>query len=63
MLHVHLMQQWFKLSDPGMEDGLDDRESVHRLAGFHPTTDLVPDDTVILHFRHLLEKHRLAEGR
>lgn len=46
-----------------MEDLLGEGESVHRLVGFHPTTDLVPDDTVIMPTRHLFEKHRLAEGR
>jgi IS5 family transposase len=61
-LHIHLMQPWFKLSDPRMEDVLDDRESVHLLAGFHPTTDQVPDDTLILHFRHLLRSIGWPKG-
>lgn len=61
MLRIHFMQQWFNLSDPAMEDALYDSESMRRFAGIDLTTDLVPDETTILRFRHLLEKHRLAE--
>lgn len=62
MLRIYFMQQWFNLSDPGMEDALYDSESMRRFAGIDLAADLVPDETVILRFRHLLEKHRLAEG-
>jgi IS5 family transposase len=61
MLRIHFMQQWFNLSDPAMEDALYDSESMRRFAGIDLTTDLVPDETTILRFRHLLEKHQLAE--
>jgi IS5 family transposase len=61
MLRIHFMQQWFNLSDPAMEDALYDSESMRRFAGIDLTVDLVPDETTILRFRHLLEKHKLAE--
>jgi transposase, IS5 family len=61
MLRIHFMQQWFNLADPAMEDALYDSESMRRFAGIDLTTDLVPDETTILRFRHLLEKHQLAE--
>jgi IS5 family transposase len=61
MLRIYFMQQWFNLSDPAMEDALYDSESMRRFAGIDLTADLVPDETTILRFRHLLEKHRLAE--
>jgi IS5 family transposase len=61
MLRIHFMQQWFNLSDPAMEDALYDSESMRRFAGIDLTVDLVPDETTILRFRHLLEKHQLAE--
>ena len=61
MLRIYFMQQWFNLSDPAMEDALYDSESMRRFAGIDLTTDLVPDETTILRFRHLLEKHRLTE--
>ena len=61
MLRIYFMQQWFNLSDPAMEDALYDSESMRRFAGIDLTTDLVPDETSILRFRHLLEKHQLTE--
>jgi IS5 family transposase len=61
MLRIYFMQQWFNLSDPAMEDSLYDSESMRRFAGIDLTVDLVPDETTILRFRHLLEKHQLAE--
>jgi IS5 family transposase len=30
MLRIHFMQQWYALSDPGMEDGLYEIESMRR---------------------------------
>ena len=61
MLRIYFMQQWFNLSDPAMEDALYDSESMRRFAGIDLAADLVPDETTILRFRHLLERHRLAE--
>lgn len=61
MLRIYFMQQWFNLSDPAMEDALYDSESMRRFAGIELTADLVPDETTILRFRHLLEKQQLAE--
>ena len=61
MLRIYFMQQWYALSDPAMEDALYDIESMRRFAGIDIATDMVPDETTILHFRHLLEKHELTE--
>jgi IS5 family transposase len=61
MLRIHLLQQWFNLSDPAMEEMLIDSESMRRFAGINLMDDPVPDETTILKFRHLLEKHRLTE--
>lgn len=60
MLRIHFMQQWFNLSDPGMEDALYDSESIRRFARIELGTDAVPDETTILNFRHLLEKNDLS---
>lgn len=60
MLRIYFMQQWFNLSDPGMEDALYDSESMRRFAGIELGEDSVPDETTILKFRHLLEKHQLT---
>jgi IS5 family transposase len=60
MLRIYFMQQWYALSDPAMEDALYDIESMRRFAGIDIAADVVPDETTILHFRHLLEKHELT---
>ena len=60
MLRIYCMQNWFNLSDRQMEDALYEIESMRRFAGFGGVTDALPDETTILHFRHLLEKHNLT---
>src|SRR5574338_678265 len=62
MLRIYFMQQWFNLSDPGMEDALYDSESMRRFAGVELVEDAIPDETTILKFRHLLEQHKLTEA-
>jgi IS5 family transposase len=62
MLRVYFMQQWFNLSDPQAEDALYDIEPMRRFAGIELAEDTVPDETTILRFRHLLEKHQLTEA-
>ena len=61
MLRISFMQQWFNLSDPAMDDALCDGESMLQFAGIDLAAALVPDETTIPRFRHLLEKHQLAE--
>lgn len=60
MLQIHFMQQWFSLSDPAMEEALYDIASMRRFANLSLTRGSIPDETTILNFRHLLEKHDLA---
>ena len=62
MLRIHFMQQWFNLSDPQAEDAIYDSESMRRFARVELDDDKVPDESTILRFRHLLEKHGLTEG-
>jgi IS5 family transposase len=61
MLRIYFMQQWYGLSDPAMEDALYDIESMRRFADIDIEVDIIPDETTILHFRHLLEKHELTK--
>ena len=61
MLRIYCMQQWFNLSDPQAEDALYDMESMRRFAGIELAEDAIPDETTILNFRHLLEKHQLTQ--
>ncbi len=61
MLRIHLMQQWYSLSDPDMEVALIEVPTMRRFAGIDMISDRIPDETTILTFRHLLEKHNLGE--
>ena len=61
MLRIHLLQQWYDLSDPAMEDALIEVPTMRRFAGIDLISDRIPDETTILAFRHLLEKHDLGE--
>jgi IS5 family transposase len=61
MLRIYFMQQWYQLSDPAMEDALYDSESMRRFAGINLEVDVIPDETTILNFRHLLEKHNITK--
>ena len=60
MLRIHFMQQWFTLSDPAMEEALHDVPLFREFAGLGWDRRL-PDESTILRFRHLLERHKLAE--
>lgn len=58
MLRIHLMQHWFTLSDPGMEDALYEIESMRRFAGIDLQS--VPDESTILNFRRFIEDNDLS---
>ena len=60
MLRVHCLQLFYNLSDPGMQDALYEIESMRRFAGLRLSQRL-PDETTILNFRHLLERHGLGK--
>ena len=60
MLRIYFLQQWFNLSDPQAEDAIYDSESMRRFARVELGTEVVPDETTILRFRHLLERHGLT---
>ena len=61
MLRMYLLQVWFSLSDEGVEDAVYDSYAMRRFLGLDFTVEQVPDATTLLHFRHLLEQHRLGE--
>ena len=58
MLRVHLMQNWFGLSDPAMEEALYEISSMRTFARL--TLQAIPDETTILNFRRLIETNDLA---
>ena len=57
MLRVHYVQLFYNLSDPGMEDLLYESDPVRQFVGLKLSGPL-PDETTILNFRHLLERHQ-----
>src|SRR6202163_4164395 len=60
MLRTYFLQQWFNLSDPGMEEAFYESPALRRFAGDDAGRAAAPDETTILRFRHLLEEHDLC---
>lgn len=60
MLRTHFLQQWFTLSDPGMEEAFFDVPLYREFAQLDEFARM-PDESTILRFRHRLEKHKLAD--
>ncbi len=59
MLRIHLLQNWFGYSDPSMEEALYEVAPLRQFARLS-LLDAIPDETTMLNFRHLLERHGLA---
>lgn len=53
MFKALLLQQWYGLSDPGLEEALSDRLSFRRFCGF-TLDETTPDETTICRFRQAL---------
>ena len=60
MFKALLLQQWYSLSDPGLEEAICDRLSFQRFLGLS-LTDPVPDETRICRFRNKLAAENLGE--
>lgn len=60
MLRVYFLQQWFNLSDPGAEEALYESPALRGFVGVDLGRAPAPDESTILGFRHLLEKHDLG---
>lgn len=60
MLRIYFLQQWFNLSDPGVEEALYDSATMRDFAGIDLGREPAPDETTICRFRHLLETHDLG---
>ncbi len=61
LLRIHFMQQWFKFSDPAMQEALHDVPAFRGFAGLSHWDEYIPSESSILPFRHLLERHKLAD--
>lgn len=55
MLRMYFLQQWFGLSDDGLEDAIYDSQSMRDFLGLDLSRRDVPDATTLLKFRRLLE--------
>lgn len=62
MLRIHFLQQWYALSDLAVEETLYDSPAMRRLVGIDLGREGAPDETAVCKFRHLLEKHGLAQA-
>ena len=60
MLRMYCLQQWFGLSDEGLEDAVYDSQAMRGFIGIDLARESVPDATTLLKFRHLLEEHQLT---
>jgi transposase, IS5 family len=60
LLRCLLLQQWYRLSDPGLEEALSDRLSFRRFVGL-ALADPVPDHSTLSRFRAELTRRGLAE--
>ena len=60
MLRTYFVQQWFNLSDPGVEEALYDSAGLRRFVGVDLGRAPAPDQTSVCRFRHLLETHDLG---
>jgi transposase, IS5 family len=63
MLNIHFMQQWFRQSDPVIEEGLHHMALLREFAQLDAIATRLTYDSKILRFRHLLGAHLLAEYR
>jgi len=60
LMRCLLLQQWYRLSDPGLEEALSDRLSFRRFVGL-ALADPVPDHSTLSRFRSELARRGLAE--
>src|SRR5256884_7933314 len=61
MLRIYFLQQWFNLSDPGVEEALDDSAVMREFVGVDLGCEPAPDETTGCKLRPLLGEHQLGE--
>jgi transposase, IS5 family len=62
MLRLYFLQQWYSLSDEGLEDQVCDSQAMREFVGIDLAREQVPDATTLLKFRRLLEQHQLTQA-
>ena len=62
MLRMYLLQNWFNLSDEGVEDAIYDSYAMKQFMGLNfGLNEQVPDATTLCKFRKLLNDHQIPE--
>lgn len=61
MRRVSLVQQWYDRPDEGVEDAITDSQALRDFVGIDLTRETVPDATILLKCRHLLEDKDLTK--
>src|SRR5258708_12210760 len=54
MLRIYFLQQWFNLSDPGVEEALYDSATLLHFAAIDLGAQPLPDETTVRNFLHIL---------
>lgn len=62
MLRMYFLQQWYSLSDEGLEDAIYDSQAMRDFVGIDLAREQVPDATTLLKFRRLLEDKQLTQA-
>ena len=60
MLRMYLIANWFNLADEACEDALYDIAAFRDFCRIDLGRERVPDATMLLNFRHLLEEHKIG---
>ena len=60
MLRMYLLQDWFNLSDEGVEDAVYDSYAMRKFMVINFMEEGAPDATTLLHFRRILEENSLG---
>ena len=61
MLRMYLLQNWFNLSDEGVEDAIYDSYAFRKFMKIDFVNEQVPDATTLLKFRHMIEGNHIGE--
>ena len=62
MLRMYFLQQWYSLSDEGLEDAIYDSQAMREFIGIDLARQQVPDATTLLKFRRKLEDNKLTQA-
>jgi len=61
MLRMYLLQNWFNLSDEGVEDAIYDSYAFRRFMGINFMDEQAPDATTLCRFRKLLDENGITK--